>query len=159
MYDRFDVFVTTTPADNVHPGQMAHGFSSAGCLTLPGFYSNGQHSGIWSDFRAALGIGPDSNGKQFSLLLLTGLDAALASQVRSGRRTTADIRRLRHGSAGPRVASLQTALGISRQGDAQLGPATRQALVARQVAKLGWADGIYSPVMDQLLGFSIYAVS
>src|SRR5262249_39740674 len=141
------------------PGQMARGFSSAGCLTLPGLYSKGHHTGIWSDFRAALGIGPDSNGNQYSLMLLTGLDAALASQVRSGGQKSADIRRLRHGSAGPKVAALQAALGVSRQGDAQLGPTTRQALVARQVAKLGWADGIYSPRMDELLGFSIYAAS
>jgi hypothetical protein len=92
-------------------------------------------------------------------MLLTGLDAALASQIRSGRRTLADIRRLRHGSAGPWVAALQAALGISAQSNPQLGPTTRQALVARQVAKLGWADGIYSPAMDQLLGLQIYAGS
>jgi len=27
------------------------------------------------------------------------------------------------------------------------------------VAKLGWADGIYSPAMDQLLGLQIYTGS
>jgi hypothetical protein len=29
--------------------------------------------------------------------------------------------------------------------------------VKRQAAKLGWADGIYSPAMDELLGLQIYA--
>lgn len=159
IYDRFDAFMTTTPADNVHPGQMSRGFSSAGCLTLPGFYANGRHTGIWSDFRTALGVNSGSNGRQFSLMLLTGLDAAMAAQVRAGKRTTADISRLRHGSAGPRVGALQEALGIARQENPQLGPKTRQTLISRQVRQLGWADGVYSPAMDQLLDLHIYASS
>jgi hypothetical protein len=157
IYDRFDVFITTIPADNVHPGQMAQGFSSAGCLTIPGFYKNGQHTGLWSDFRDALGIGPGSNGTHYSLMLVTGLDAALASQVKAGNRAFAEIARLRHGSAGPRVAALQAELGVKAQASPQIGPSTRQALVSRQIAKLGWSDGIYSPAMDQLLGLNIYA--
>ena len=156
IYDRLDAFMITAPADNVHPGQMSRGFSSAGCQTLPGFYANGQHTGIWSDFRAALGVTSGSNGKQFSMMLLTGLDAAVAAQVRAGTRTSADISRLRHGSSGARVAALQQALGIAPQANAQLGPKTRQALIARQVSKLGWADGIYAPVMDGMLGLQIY---
>jgi hypothetical protein len=156
IYDRFDLFVTAAPADNVHPGQMAQSFSSAGCLTLPGFYANGQHTGIWRDFRAALGLGRASNGTHYSLVLLTGLDAALATQVRAGARPIANITRLRHGSTGPRVAALQKALGMTPEANPQLGPVTRQALIARQTAKIGWADGIYSPAMDQLLGFDVH---
>jgi hypothetical protein len=157
IYDRTDRFVTTAPADNIHPCQRAHGgFSSAGCLTLPGMFTGGQHTGIWADFRAALAIGP--NGTQYSAMLLTGLDAALAVQVRLGHRQPAEITRLRHGSVSTRVTALQTVLGLSSP-NTTMGPATRQALVARQANKLGWADGIYSPEMDQLLGLTIYATS
>ena len=64
------------------PALLAQGFSSAGCLTLPGSYVNGQHTGSWADFRSALGIDDQSDGRQFSLVLLTGLDAAMAANVR-----------------------------------------------------------------------------
>jgi hypothetical protein len=157
MYDRFDPLPNATPADNIHPGQLSTGFSSAGCLTLPGFFRNGQHTGIWKDFRAAAGIGSNSNGAQFSMALFTGLDAALAASVRNGMRGADELRRLRHGSKGPRVAALQAALGLAPDTTQRLGPITRGALVKRQAAKLGWADGIYSPAMDELLGLQIYA--
>jgi hypothetical protein len=157
MYDRFDALPVATPADNIHPGQKSVGFSSAGCLTLPGFFQNGQHTGLWKDFRAAAGVGANSNGAQFSLLLVTGLDAALAASVRNGNRPASELRRLRHGSQGPRVAALQQALGLAPDATQRLGPVTRSALIAKQTAKLGWADGIYSPAMDEALGFRIYA--
>jgi hypothetical protein len=64
-YDRLDRFVAAVPADNIHPAQRANGFSSAGCLTLPGLFANGNHTGAWQAFRAALGIGAGSNGRQF----------------------------------------------------------------------------------------------
>jgi hypothetical protein len=159
IYDRFDRFVIATPADNIHPGQMSKGFSSAGCLTIPGFYSNGRHSGVWSDFRQALGVGPVSNGAQFSLVLVTGLDAAVGAQVLAHKRTPANIARLRHGSAGNRVGALQKSLGLVPDASPLFGPTTRQALVARQIDKLGWSDAIYSPAMDQLLGFGLYPSS
>jgi hypothetical protein len=157
IYDRFDRFVTAKPADNIHPAQMAPSFSSAGCLTIPGFYADGRHTGGWADFRTALGLGPQSNGKQYSLVLLTGLDAALAARIRGGAADVAQISRLRQGSTGPRVAALQSALGLPAEAKAQIGPSARQALVKLQVAKLGWSDGIYAPAMDQLLGLNIYA--
>jgi hypothetical protein len=157
IYDRFDTQPVATPADNIHPGQMSTGFSSAGCLTLPGSFRDGQHSGIWKDFRAAAGVTAASNGDQFSLLLFTGLDAAIAASVRNGGHTPPDLLRLRHGSQGPRVNALQAALGLEPDATRRLGPVTRQALIKKQTAKLGWADGIYSPAMDGLLGFNIYA--
>ncbi len=157
IYDRFDAQPVATPADNIHPGQMSTGFSSAGCLTLPGFFRGGQHSGLWKDFRAAAGVTADSNGDQHSLLLFTGLDAAIAASVRNGGHTPADLLRLRHGSQGPRVSALQEALRLAPDDTQRLGPITRRALIDKQIAKLGWADGIYSPAMDSLLGFNIYA--
>jgi len=98
------------PADNVHPGQLRVGFSSAGCLILPGFYKGGRHTGIWNDFRSAAGIHADSNGQQCSLMLLTGLDVALAASSRTG---SAGAIRPRHGSTGARTAALQAALGLA----------------------------------------------
>jgi hypothetical protein len=57
IYDRFDAFPIATPADKIHPGQLPEGFSSAGCLTLPGSFKAGRgHSGAWKDFRAAVGV-------------------------------------------------------------------------------------------------------
>jgi hypothetical protein len=160
MYDRFDAQPIATPADNIHPGQRNTGFSSLGCLTLPGFYSGGQHTGIWKDFRAAAGVKADSDGDQYSLLLFTGLDAAISASVRNGgAHTPTDLQRLRHGSQGARVAALQTALGLTPDSTQRFGPLTRKALIDRQTAKLGWADGIYSPAMDGLLGFNIYATT
>jgi hypothetical protein len=158
-YDRFDRFPIATPADNVHPGQLSQGFSSAGCLTLPGFYASGRHSGFWKDFRDALGVTDTSDGKQFSMLLFTGLDAILAAEARQSGVGPGNLVRLRHGSTGPRVARLQGALGLSPDPLQLMGPVTRKALIDRQAAKLGWADGIYSPVMDSLLGLNVFTVA
>ena len=134
------------------------GFSSAGCLTLPGFYSSRRHSGSWKDFRDALGVTDDSDGKQFSMLLFTGLDAILAAEARQSGAGADNLLRLRHGSKGPHVSRLQTALGLATDTSQLIGPVTRKALIDRQQSKLGWSDGIYSPAMDGLLGFDIFAV-
>lgn len=155
-YDRLDPFLVATPADNLHPGQLEEGFSSAGCLTLPGQYAGGRHSGHWSEFRKAAGLGTVGDGVQFSLMLLTGIDAANAARVRSGDAEASSLRRLRHGSVGDRVAALQMALGLRPDASKLIGPITRIALVERQARELGWADGIYSPAMDGLLGLRIY---
>ncbi len=155
-YDRFDRFQVATPADNIHPGQLSQGFSSAGCLTLPGRYGNGQHTGIWADFRQAIGIDATSDGRQFSLILLTGLDAAMAANIRATGGDKARLRRLRTGSKGDAVVRLQNALGLAPDASRLIGPNTRSALISHQVAKLGWADGIYSPAMDQMLGLKVW---
>lgn len=156
-YDRFDPFLVATPADNIHPGQLSEGFSSAGCLTLPGRYAGGTHSGIWREFRAASGLDSARNGDLFSLMLLTGLDAAAAARVRTAGADPASLRRLRHGSKGKRVAALQAALGLEPDQSQLVGPITRAALAKRQASVLGWADGIYSPAMDGLLGLRVYS--
>ena len=159
VYDRFNSFPIATPADNVHPGQLAQGFSSAGCLTLPGRYSGGQHSGAWADFRRSIGVDAGNDGKQFSLVLMTGLDAAIAADLRRTQGDPLTLFRLRHGSKGAVVARLQAALGLEPDPSQTIGPVTRSALIKRQAEKLGWADGIYSAAMDQWLGFNILTVS
>ncbi|KQQ86781.1 hypothetical protein [Massilia sp. Leaf139] len=156
QYDRFDPFLVATPADNIHPGQLSEGFSSAGCLTLPGRFAGGSHSGVWRDFRAASGLDRAHHGELFSLMLLTGLDAAAATRVRTAGTDPASLRRLRHGSKGERVAALQAALGLAPDNSRLVGPITRAALVRRQASVLGWADGIHSPAMDGLLGLRVF---
>ena len=154
-YDHRDRFVAATPGDNIHPAQRNSGFSSAGCLTLPGRYVDGRHSGTWQAFRVAAGFDETTVGKQCSLLLLTGLDAVMAAALRGG--DPAPLRRLRYGSQGAAVARLQAALGLAPDPSRLLGPVTREALARAQSMRLGWADAIHSPEMDGLLGFRVFA--
>jgi hypothetical protein len=157
VYDRFDAFPIATPGDNIHPAILSTGFSSAGCLTIPGIFEGGQHKGRWGEFRRAAGLGAD--GQQFSCILVTGLDAALAVRARTDGSGAGTIRRLRHGSEGARVDALQRALGLATDQSRLFGPVTRDALVKRQQRALGWADGIYAPAMDGLLGFNVYGTA
>ena len=164
VYDRRDLWDPCAPADNIHPGRLATGFSSLGCLTLPGNYrmADRSHSGLWAKFRRALGLGAVSaaaeDGRQFSCVLLTGLDAAIAARLKAAG-TLADpavaaaaLGRLRFGSQGAEVARLQTLLGLAPDASQRIGPVTRAALIRRQQQRLGWADGIWSPEMAGLLG-------
>lgn len=167
VYDRRDFWHQCAPADNIHPGRRNQGFSSLGCLTLPGDYvpSTKTHTGLWAEFREALGMrktfSASDNGKQFSVMVVTGQDAALASTLRvSGdiddmAKVQAALTRLRFGSKGTAVAKLQEKLGLEPDPTEILGPVTRAALVAKQQRVLGWADGIYSPEMDDALGFGL----
>lgn len=167
VYDRRDFWHKCAPADNIHPGRRQTGFSSLGCLTLPGDYvkSSKTHTGIWADFRVALGMGKTfantDNGRQFTVVLLTGLDAALASTMRTSgeiddkAKAAAALKRLRFGSKGPDVTKLQQKLGLAPDASQLVGPVTRLALIARQQEKLGWADGILSPETDSALGLKV----
>jgi GH24 family phage-related lysozyme (muramidase) len=155
-YDRHDCFHHAAPGNNIHPGQLFQGFSSAGCITFPGRYASGRHTGSWGDFRTALGIGDQSDGRQFSLVLLTGLDAAMAWNLRVAGGNKAALARLRSGSKSDVVAKLQTALGLKPDPSQLIGPVTRRYLIYRQHEKLGWADGIYSAAMDQQLGLNVW---
>jgi hypothetical protein len=167
VYDRRDFWHKCAPADNIHPGRRANGFSSLGCLTLPGDYkmSNKTHSGLWADFRVALGMGKtfanSDNGRQHSVMLVTGQDAALAASLRESgdmddaAKTKTALRRLRFGSQGAAVAALQQKLGLAPDQTKLLGPVTRAALIQRQQQVTGWADGIVSPETEQALGLSV----
>jgi hypothetical protein len=167
VYDRRDFWHQCAPADNIHPGRRQQGFSSLGCLTLPGDYvrATKTHTGLWADFRVALGMGKkfaeSDNGRQFSVMLLTGQDAALASTLRSSgeiddkQKAASALQRLRFGSQGPLVAKLQQKLGLAPDSSKLIGPVTRAALIARQQQELGWADGILSPETDADLGLKV----
>ena len=167
VYDRYDFWHKCAPADNIHPGRRIDGFSSLGCLTLPGDYnrSTRTHTGLWADFRVALGMGKvfagSDDGRRFSTILLTGQDAALAASLRvSGEiddkaKAGAALRRIRFGSQGKAVARLQAGLGLAPDASQLVGPVTRMALIARQQTMLGWADGILSPEMEGKLGLKV----
>lgn len=157
-YDRYDYWHAWAPADNIHPGRLSTGFSSEGCLTLPGNYQmdGRRHTGLWRDFRVALGLGavsdPVEDGQQFSVMLVTGREAALAVETLADG--AAAMRRLRFGSQGDGVAALQAWLGLAPDTSRRIGPVTAMALIRRQQQTLGWADGIWSAEMADLLGGS-----
>lgn len=168
VYDRKDFWHQCTPADNIHPGGSLQHFSSLGCLTLPGDYNKPSrtHTGLWADFRVALGMGVKSadedTGRQYSVILLTGKDAALASrlrtsgEIRSPKIVATTLARLRFGSKGAAVAKLQEKLGVETDPSQYFGVATSAALIARQQELLDWADAIYSLEMDAQLGLGLF---
>jgi GH24 family phage-related lysozyme (muramidase) len=160
--------------DNLHPAksEVSVKFSSWGCLVVSGNYAvgndanraNGEHTGEWALFRQALGLaqhGTGDHGKEFDVVVLTGLEAAVASDLtkRKAEHNATEVEkhlgRLRQGSRGERVERLQRALGTPASGifDHRL----TKMFADWQKAKLGWADGIYSPSMDAELGFNVFA--
>jgi hypothetical protein len=122
------------------------------------------HAGRWSEFRTVLGLGGGAgdDGTQFSCVLVTGLDAAVAASLRAeglpaeDERVRENLQRLRHGSAGPAVAKLQQAVGLAPDPSTLFGPVTREALAKHQQQALGWADGIYSPDMERQLQLGVF---
>ncbi|MGL4398982.1 MAG: hypothetical protein ACRCXD_03860 [Luteolibacter sp.] len=164
VYDTGDVWHDWVPHDNIHPAfsTQTADFSSVGCTTVKGSFSNGMHHGQWAEFRRAAGLTDNGNhdGRRYTFVLLTGLEALLASRLSSqqaGHEVVKDnLWRLRHGSTGDAVRRLQAALGIT-QPDGSFGAITKMKLVNLQRSRLGWADGIYSPEMEELLGIHVFA--
>jgi tetratricopeptide (TPR) repeat protein len=158
-YDTNDVFDPSIPHDNLHPSFSGRMFRSRGCQTVRGGYDAG-HTGEWAQFRSAAGLGNrGDNGKRFDYVLVTGLEAAIASKLRrSGQVGNSNVvlerlTRLRHGSRGELVSGLQRKLGLTPTG--AFGAQETKALATLQRKKFGFADGIYSPDMDTRLEFSI----
>ena len=155
-----DIWDKCVPKDNLHPAFRNDGFSSLGCLTVRGTYSNG-HQGEWKKLRAAAGLrnSQDSFGTRYDMVLVTGLDAATASLMRERQITDEAVIDealgcLRQGSQGPLVQKLQTKLGLASDG--AFGSETASELAKYQMSKLGWATGTYFREMDVLLGFEIF---
>lgn len=94
---------------------------SNGCQVIPGGYRGTDRMrahGRWSDFRTLAGLADadglpvaDESSPTFQYMLLTGREAALAYQ--GGNAFQNGYRRLRHGSTGPSVLSLQRRLYAS----------------------------------------------
>jgi hypothetical protein len=153
------------PGDNIHPAYSASTakFSSAGCQTIRGNGTgSGNHTGEWAQFRIAAGLPADGNGKYgtpYSYVLTTGVEAkAVAAMRKSGEladkaKVQSRLVRLRQGSQGEEVKTLQAALGLPPTGVLEADDIEK--LVEWQRERLGWNDGIYSLDCDPHLGVNI----
>jgi predicted chitinase len=145
--------------DNVHCSYFLNykpeyeaAFSSAGCLTVRG---RKDPSDQWKKFQRELtAIG---KGKRVDLILLTGKEAALASEGRRARSLTeaiiASLSRLRLGSSGEAVERLQRRLNLAVTG--YFGADTQHALFVWQKQEGHKPDAIYSPATEQATGWGI----
>lgn len=159
-----DFWQVCIPNDNIHCAFSTETFSSFGCQTVMGTCENGTHTGPWQEFRKAVGLSahaaPAENDRRFDYVLVTGLDAACASEARTkpGPDDQAALRerfvRLRHGSQGDEVKRLQAGLSIAQDGI--FDHKVRKALVQLQNQRIGFSDGIYSPEMDKLLALNVF---
>ena len=163
--------------DNLHPAKSEQSakFSSWGCLVVNGNYAvgddgdraRGTHTGEWGLFRQALGLaktGTSDHNKQFDVVLLTGLEAAIAHTITAhGQASDAEtvksrLGRLRQGSAGERVARLRRGLNLP----AGKSPAhifdsgLAKAFADRQLQDFKSADGVYSPAMERHYRFGVF---
>jgi outer membrane protein OmpA-like peptidoglycan-associated protein/peptidoglycan hydrolase-like protein with peptidoglycan-binding domain len=167
-----DTWDKTVANDNIHASiiktnsgtSTVPDYSSAGCNTIPGTSLNDTPEGTWAEFRAALGLDnakPTKNdGKKFAYVLLTGRDARLAA---SGKDQLAPAR-LRFGSNGSDVRSIQEALAkhakkyYSDKADGDFGAGTAMAFIKYQKDRDGGtADGIVTPTDAAALGFTLAA--
>jgi endonuclease G len=162
VYEVGDVWEQHSPGDNIHPGFTGRQalFSSAGCQTVPGRWTSASgHQGTWADFRAAAGLGADDRsrwGTKYTYCLLTGRDARLMSDGANVHTLT----RLRFGSRGASIVTLQTQLAASGlltgTSDGRIGARTALAVVRwQQQHDEGRADGIVTPALADELGVSL----
>jgi hypothetical protein len=171
IYEATDDWETWKPLDNIHPGGCPdEPFSSAGCQTVIGTFGEScpnwpnvgedRHAGPWATFRERAGLDPDYNqvkwGASFVYLLFTCREAQLASSFAD----LSAFNRLRFGSSGAAVVSLQNALrerGYSSvPASGFMGPDTTLAFIQWQQSQNdGAADGIVTPDLANVLGFSL----
>lgn len=164
VYDTDDLFddgAGEWPWDNIHPGFSdstgSAQFSSLGCQTVRGscVANTDRHSGEWKMFRQALGLTKPmdgDDGRKFSYILLTGIEAAIAARLRDQGKDSdfaavnESLGRLRHGSRGDGVTRLQMLLNVKPDG--YFSTSTRIALTKLQAERKAVRDGIYSPALD-----------
>ena len=149
-----DIYENTVTQDHVHCAYSDEMFYSAGCLTVRG--KNGE-GGPWSHFQGILKR--FKNNTRIDVVLLTGRDASIAAYLgTTGRAADSDyaerlLQRLRPGSTGDAVSRLQEKLGQKPSG--YFGPGTKLALVEFQRKNNLTVDGIWSPALDDALGWGI----
>lgn len=174
IYETSDEWDYGNPGDNIHPSRHSKPtdkFSSEGCLTIPGggtfMTRTTKHDRLWSEFRKAAGLSAASapeneDGFQFVVVLLTGREARLINKLQKR-----DLTRLRFGSEGVDVKTLQLELSnLNRKSpktgkyyagklDGTMTRATVQSYVEWQKDQDGTADGIVTPAIGKSLGFDI----
>jgi len=174
IFETTDKWDFGNPGDNIHPSRHSKPtdkFSSEGCLTIPGggtfMTRKDKHDRLWSEFRKAAGLSATSapeneDGFQFVVVLLTGREARLSTKW-----AKKDLTRLRFGSEGADVKTLQLELsGTARKSpktgkyyagqlDGNFGQATAQAYIEWQKDTLGFADDIVTPAIAKSLAFDI----
>jgi endonuclease G len=168
-YELTDVIDRSRPGDNIHPTFFTAptDFSSFGCQTVVGFADNGgNHRGPWADFRRAAGMtdADGTPGARYRYMLLTGAEARFASELRrsglaNDPQARRRLRRLRFGSRSEAVKRLQSRLKLAGP-DGSFGPNTAAALYSFQqsLSPNKEADGIFTPHMDESLGFEVFSV-
>ena len=170
-FDIGDAIDDASPCgDNLHPGKSEgpFPFSSWGCLVVKGSVdplrdgdrASAGHTGEWARFRRSLGlaeVGTGDHGRTFDVVLLTGLEAAIACDVGArkldpaGEVASRQLYRLRQGSTGPRVQQLRQVLGLAE------GTVFDHRVAQKLAAHVRRADGIYSPADDARLAWAILA--
>ena len=140
IYEVTDDFMVASPMDNIHPSFRRNDqtFSSAGCQTVRGGGTGDAHHDPADEspgFRTFWErLGSPGAGTAFKYVLLTGREACLRARGQS----VEDLTRLRFGSTGADVATVQ--LELRRLGfytgtvDSQMGPGTVDAYIRWQKA-------------------------
>ncbi len=153
-----DVWDPCNPMDNIHPAYSASSaaFSSLGCITIPGRCDGGVHTGNWAKFQKAGGFSaPAKRGDRYNLVLTTGME--LAALALGGAAAGKSLVRLSHGSTGPEVVSLKSALGLPTTGSFDAD--TKFALTEREhTLQADRATGIYSVRLERELQLHILPV-
>ena len=153
IYGTKDIWDRCRPADNIHPGFISGSFSSQGCLTIPGRQnghgaSHTTGTGAWSHFRRRAGFDGKNRGELYSVLLITGHEAAAFADADT-EEDTAVLACLRHGSVGEAVAEMQRLIGVTEDGD--FGPTTKLRLAQLQNEKLSFATGTWNAEMGKVM--------
>jgi hypothetical protein len=164
-YERIDMVDPAKPGDNIHPTASTGTawYSSYGCQVVVGTANNdGSHNGPWAKFRRAAGQNTATGRPgRYHYMLLTGLEALLASRARRDQATAipevrSSLERLRFGSSGPKVARLRAYLGVSAGDDFDLETALKVHALHQQ-SWSGASDGIFTPALDEALGAWVFS--
>jgi hypothetical protein len=159
-YETSSPIALTRPYDNIHASGRSTDltdFNSAGCQTVRGWYdaTSGEPVEDYARLREAAGLGwphdPAQDGRAFDYMLVTAREVRLASQ----KGWPGDTLRLRAGSSGNEVGSLQQALAarnFAGEFDFRIGPATVAALALYQAKARQRTDAIATNETLRALG-------
>lgn len=161
-YDEDDRVEHVNPSDNIHAawctGVDGDYFASAGCQVIVGYprcekRGDRDHTGAWKVFHDNA-YDRDSQDR-FAYILLSGFDAQKITSTTRGLKP-----RLRFGSSGPLVTTVQKALKEHNfyEGnlDEDFGTRTNRAVMEFQEHEFGSGsdDGVVGPMTAQALGIA-----